>query len=305
MRQQAIRIATRRSSLAMWQANFIKTRLALSYPKVIVSLIPIMTQGDKLLATPLDKIGGKGLFIKELEIAMMEHRADLAVHSLKDVPYELPDGFCLAAVCERDNPFDAFVSNEFSHVNELPQNAIVGTSSLRRQCQLKAMRPDLRVETLRGNVGTRLCKLDEKKYHAIILAAAGLKRLQLSDRIRHIFTADELLPAVGQGALAIECREDDHRLIDLLKPLNHHNTKICVFAERAMNTALGGSCQLPIAVYAVLDNDKLIIEGLVGSPDGKTILREKLIGDKSNSDKIGKQLALNLLAKGADKILRT
>lgn len=308
---QTINIATRQSPLALWQAEHIKTRLEQLYPNMSVNLVPMVTKGDKILDTPLAKIGGKGLFVKELEQALLEKRADIAVHSLKDVPMALPDGLTLGAYCERERPTDAFVSNQFTSLDDLPYGAKLGTSSLRRQCQIQQQRPDLQIISLRGNLGTRLAKLDAGEYDAIILATSGLMRLGLDERIRHELDPDICLPAVGQGALAIECRADDMATLDLLKPLNHDISKICVIAERAMNRQLQGGCQVPIAGFATLENGQLLLKGRVGSLDGKILLKsqlsESLTENLSNNiaiaEKLGIRIANDLLSQGADKIL--
>ncbi|MGO1400081.1 MAG: hydroxymethylbilane synthase, partial [Moraxellaceae bacterium] len=245
-------IATRQSPLALWQAEHIRDRLLEMYPQMTVNLLKIVTKGDKILDTPLAKIGGKGLFVKELEQALYSKQADIAVHSLKDVPMELPEGLTLGVYCKRAAPTDAFVSNTYDSIDELPQGAVVGTSSLRRQCQIKAYRPDLQIKTLRGNVGTRLGKLDAGEYDAIILATSGLQRIELDERIRGELDIDACLPAVGQGALAIECREGDDDVLKLLAPLNDDKARIRLIAERALNRHLEGGCQVPIAAYAVL-----------------------------------------------------
>jgi hydroxymethylbilane synthase len=261
------------------------------------------TQGDKILDTPLAKIGGKGLFIKELEVAMTEGRADIAVHSMKDVPVAFPDGFGLHAICERENPFDAFVSNHFNSLEALPLNAVVGTSSLRRQCQLRKVRPDLVIKDLRGNVNTRLAKLDAGEYDAIVLAAAGLIRLGMRERIQSEMQAELSLPAVGQGAVGIECRNDDADLIALLAPLNHFETFIRVKAERAMNAKLNGGCQVPIGSFAELDGQHITLRGLVGSVDGKVMLYAQHTDVLDNAEKLGEYVAELLLAQGAEEIL--
>ncbi|MFB0975864.1 MAG: hydroxymethylbilane synthase [Tolumonas sp.] len=300
-----LRIATRKSPLALWQANFVKQQLEQQHPDLRVTLIPMSTQGDKILDTPLAKIGGKGLFVKELEQAILENRADIAVHSMKDVPVEFPEGLGLAVICERDNPYDAFVSNRFASVNELPEGAVVGTSSLRRQCQLRARRPDLVIRDLRGNVNTRLAKLDAGDYDAIILAAAGLRRLEKADRIRSLLPPEYSLPANGQGAVGIECRLNDTRTLGLLAPLEHAETRYCVLAERAMNRTLQGGCQVPIGAFAEMeDNDHIWLRGLVGSVDGKQIIRGDISGPKTQAEELGQLLAEQLLAQGADEILR-
>lgn len=308
---QTINIATRQSPLALWQAEHIKTRLEQLYPNMSVNLVPMVTKGDKILDTPLAKIGGKGLFVKELEQALLEKRADIAVHSLKDVPMALPDGLTLGAYCERERPTDAFVSNQFTSLDNLPYGAKLGTSSLRRQCQIQQQRPDLQIISLRGNLGTRLAKLDAGEYDAIILATSGLMRLGLDERIRHELDPDICLPAVGQGALAIECRADDMATLDLLKPLNHDISKICVIAERAMNRQLQGGCQVPIAGFATLENGQLLLKGRVGSLDGKILLKsqlsesltENLSDNIAIAEKLGIRIANDLLSQGADKIL--
>jgi hydroxymethylbilane synthase len=300
---RTIRIATRKSALALWQAEFVKTELLKAHTDLQVQLVPMSTQGDKILDTPLAKIGGKGLFIKELEVAMSEGRADIAVHSMKDVPVAFPEGFGLHAICKRENPFDAFVSNRFESIDQLPPNAVVGTSSLRRQCQLRKARPDLVIKDLRGNVNTRLAKLDADEYDAIILAAAGLIRLGMQHRIQVEIPAELSLPAVGQGAVGIECRNDDAQLIAILAPLNHSETSIRVRAERAMNAKLNGGCQVPIGSFAELNNQQITLRGLVGSLDGKVLLHAKHQDDVNNAEKLGEHVADLLLAQGAGEIL--
>lgn len=301
---KTLKIATRQSPLALWQAEHIRFRLNELYPDLTVELVKFVTQGDKILDTPLAKIGGKGLFVKELEAALLDGRADLAVHSMKDVPMHLPENLSLAVICEREDPLDAFVSNQYSNFDELPLGAKVGTSSLRRKCQILQLRPDLEIIDLRGNVGTRLSKLDGGLYDAIILASAGLKRLGLADRIRHSLDPVVSLPAVGQGALGLECRENDHELLALIQPLQHQETSICVRAERAFNAYLEGGCQVPIAGYATLVNGQLKIEGRVGSVDGKTLLKETLEGSADEAEQLGEQLAQRLLAQGAGELLK-
>ena len=303
MTAQKIRIATRHSPLAMWQANFVKSELLKYHPDLTVELLPMKTKGDKILDTPLAKVGGKGLFVKELEVAMLEGRADIAVHSIKDVPVDFPEGLGLTVICERADPRDAFVSNHFSNIDELPQGAVVGSSSLRRQCQLRALRPDLNIKDLRGNVNTRLRKLDEGQYDAIILAAAGLIRLQMQNRIASFIAPEVSLPAVGQGAVGIECRLDDELTIALLKPLEDRQTRLRVTAERAMNLALEGGCQVPIGSFAVLENEQIFLRGLVGSVDGKKIIRKEIKGHQDDAQQLGLQLADQLLACGAKEIL--
>ncbi|RZG86142.1 hydroxymethylbilane synthase [Acinetobacter venetianus] len=301
---KTLKIATRQSPLALWQAEHIRSRLNALYPDLTVELVKFVTQGDKILDTPLAKIGGKGLFVKELEAALLDGRADLAVHSMKDVPMHLPEGLSLAVICEREDPLDAFVSNQYQHFDELPQGAKVGTSSLRRKCQILQQRPDLEIIDLRGNVGTRLSKLDDGLYDAIILASAGLKRLGLEERIRHCLTPVVSLPAVGQGALGLECRSNDDELLKLIQPLQHEETSICVLAERAFNAYLEGGCQVPIAGYATLQNNQLKIEGRVGSVDGKKLLKEQLDGAAENAEQLGVQLAQRLLEQGAGELLK-
>lgn len=303
MSDKILRIATRQSPLALWQAHYVQQRLMASHPGLSVELVPMVTKGDIILDTPLAKVGGKGLFVKELEQALLDGRADIAVHSMKDVPVEFPEGLGLVTICEREDPLDAFVSHRFDSVDALPQGAVVGTSSLRRQCQLSARRPDLVIRSLRGNVGTRLSKLDAGDYDAIILAVAGLKRLGMGDRIRHAMPAEESLPAVGQGAVGIECRLDDEQTIMLLAALNDEDTAVRVKAERAMNTRLEGGCQVPIGSFAELEGDELWLRGLVGSPDGSAMIRGERRGPREDAEKMGISLAEELLNNGAREIL--
>lgn len=303
MLDKILRIATRQSPLALWQAQYVQQRLMACHPGLRVELVPMVTRGDIILDTPLAKVGGKGLFVKELELAMLENRADIAVHSMKDVPVEFPPGLGLVSICEREDPLDAFVSNQYATLDALPHGAIVGTSSLRRQCQLAALRPDLVIRSLRGNVGTRLSKLDAGEYDAIILAAAGLKRLGLQDRIRYAIPAEVSLPAVGQGAVGIECRLDDEQTIMLLAALNDDDTATRVKAERAMNTRLEGGCQVPIGSYAVLEGDDIWLRGLVGSPDGTAMIRGERRGPRAQAEQLGISLADELLSNGAREIL--
>ncbi|CAM3003779.1 MULTISPECIES: hydroxymethylbilane synthase [Pseudoalteromonas] len=298
-----VRIATRKSALALWQAEFVKAQLEHFHADVRVELVPMSTQGDIILDTPLAKIGGKGLFVKELEQAMLDGRADIAVHSMKDVPVEFPEGLALHTICEREDPRDAFVSNNFANLSELPKGAIVGTSSLRRQCQIRALRPDLVIKDLRGNVNTRLAKLDDGQYDAIILAAAGLLRLKMDARIADYIEPEVSLPANGQGAVGIECRIDDEVTKALLAPLEHTQTRIRVNAERAMNRHLEGGCQVPIGAYALVDGEQVHLRGLVGAVDGSEILHDEVTGHINDAEAIGVQLAKKLLAQGADKIL--
>ncbi|RLA02634.1 MAG: hydroxymethylbilane synthase [Gammaproteobacteria bacterium] len=303
MSTQPIRIATRKSPLALWQAEHVRDRLLALHPGLQVELLKMSTQGDRILDSPLAKIGGKGLFVKELEQGMLDGRADLAVHSMKDVPSELPDGLCLGAILDREDPRDAFVSAQYSGVDDLPEGARVGTSSLRRQCQLRARRPDLQILDLRGNVGTRLGKLDAGDYDAIVLACAGLKRLGLSERITHALTPEEMLPAIAQGVIGIECRADDTRVRGLIEPLNHAETAQRTAVERAMNATLAGGCQAPVAGYSLLNAGVLELRGLVGQPDGSQIIRGDVRGAAEQAEALGKQLADDLLARGADTIL--
>ena len=287
----------------MWQAEHVRDRLRAVYPDLQVEILGMTTRGDQILNSPLARIGGKGLFVKELEQAMEEGRADIAVHSMKDVPMELPDGFLLAAIGEREDPHDAFVSNRYARLEELPANAVVGTSSLRRQCQLLARYPGLRVESLRGNVGTRLKKLDEGQYDASLLAAAGLRRLGLGARITSLLASEQSLPAVGQGAIGIECLASRQDLIELVAPLNHAETADCVRAERAMSRRLAGSCQVPLGGFAEVVNGGLSMRGFVASVDGRKMVRDTVAGERANAEALGAQLAERLLAQGAGDIL--
>lgn len=304
MTQKSLKIATRQSPLALWQANYVKDLLQQLYPDLNVELVPMVTKGDVILDSPLAKIGGKGLFVKELENALLNKEADIAVHSMKDVPMQFPEGLGLAVICKREDPRDAFVSNSYRTLAELPQGAVVGTSSLRRQCQLKTLRPDLEIRSLRGNVGTRLSKLDNGDYDAIILASAGLVRLGLAERIASFIDVEQSLPAAGQGAVGIECRTDDVAVQQLLAPLADAETTSCVLAERAMNHHLQGGCQVPIGGYAVLRDSELYLRALVGSVDGSTIIRAEGKSAVENADVLGVQIAEQLLAQGADKILQ-
>lgn len=296
-------IASRESVLAMWQAKHIQARLQALYPQCQVEILGMTTTGDQILDSPLARIGGKGLFVKELEVALENGSADLAVHSMKDVPMNLPEGFILAATGEREDARDAFVSNDFKNLQSLPLGSVVGTSSLRRQSQLQARFPHLKIESLRGNLQTRLRKLDEGQYTAIILAAAGLIRLGLGDRIRDFITTEDSIPAVGQGALGIEIRADRTDLLEALAPLNHPDTEACVLAERAFSRALAGSCTVPLGAYATTKYDEIYITGFVASVDGKQMLRENIIGLQANPDAVGRALAEKLIKRGADKIL--
>ena len=300
---KTIRIATRKSALALWQAEYVKQQLEHYHRDISVELVKMVSKGDQLLDSPLAKIGGKGLFVKELENALLEDRADIAVHSMKDVPMELPDGLQLGVICPREDPRDAFVSNSFNTLNELPAGAIVGTSSLRRQCQILAARPDLSIQFLRGNVNTRLAKLDDGQYDAIILAAAGLIRLEMPERIRSYLDTQTCLPAAGQGAVGIELRTNDPETLQLIAPLHHEQTAIRVGAERAMNKRLNGGCQVPIAGFAEFDYGQLCLRGLVGSPDGKTIYRSETRCFTTEFESAGIRVAEALLEQGADNIL--
>lgn len=299
-----IKIATRKSPLAIWQAEHVAQALQNVHLGLKVDLIGMSTQGDKILDTPLAKVGGKGLFVKELEQGMLEGRADIAVHSMKDVPVDLPDGLHLSVIMAREDPRDAFVSNDFTALNALPAGAVVGTSSLRRQCQLAELRPDLQIAPLRGNVNTRLRKLDEGAYAALILASAGLKRLGFEQRITAFFEPELSLPAIGQGAIGIECRQQDARLNELLQPLHHEPSACCIRAERAMNRRLMGGCQVPIAGYAVIEHSGLHLRGLVGEPDGSRIIRAEIRGPQTAADSLGSALAEDLLGQGAGQILK-
>jgi hydroxymethylbilane synthase len=298
-----LRIATRESQLALWQAEFIKAELERHHPGLQVELLGMKTKGDIILDVPLAKVGGKGLFVKELEQAMLDDRADIAVHSMKDVPMEFPDGLGLAIICDREDPTDAFVSNQYASLDDLPEGAKVGTSSLRRQLQIKAVRPDLTLLDLRGNVNTRLAKLDNGDYDAIILASAGLLRLNFAERIRSRLPIELSLPAGGQGAVGVECRTNDARTRALLAPLHHKDTADRVLAERALNRRLEGGCQVPIACYAELQGDNLYLRGLVGEPSGKTVLRAEVTGPRAKAEQLGVQVAEMLLDQGAGAIL--
>ena len=290
-----VRIATRKSALALWQAEYVKAQLEHFHQDINVELVPMTTKGDIILDTPLAKVGGKGLFVKELEVAMLEDRADIAVHSMKDVPVDFPPGLGLEVICPREDPRDAFVSNTYDTLSDLPQGAIVGTSSLRRQCQLKSKRPDLDIRDLRGNVNTRLRKLDEGQYDAIILASAGLIRLEMSERISQYIEPEDMLPANGQGAVGIECRIDDETIKALLAPLECRTTRHRVLTERAMNKALEGGCQVPIASYSVISTDgkEVHLRGLVGAVDGSKIIESEISGPVEQGEALG----------NADKIL--
>jgi len=303
MSTRHIRIATRKSALALWQAEHVKARLEQAHPGIKVSLVPMVSRGDQLLDSPLAKIGGKGLFVKELETALLNDEADIAVHSMKDVPMEFPEGLGLYCICEREDPRDAFVSNNYANLDELPQGSVVGTSSLRRQAQLLHLRPDLEIRFLRGNVNTRLAKLDAGDYDAIILAAAGLIRLGFNERIRSSLSDVQSLPAGGQGAVGIECRTNDTELHQLLAPLHEQNSADRIVAERALNRHLNGGCQVPIACYAVLEGDDLWLRGLVGQPDGTVLLRAEARAPRADAEALGISVAKDLLSQGAGEIL--
>ncbi|KAA0454979.1 MAG: hydroxymethylbilane synthase [Candidatus Thioglobus sp.] len=301
--QQTIKIATRKSPLALWQAEYVKEKLQLCHPNLTIELVKMMTKGDKILNSPLAKIGGKGLFIKELEIGMLDGKADIAVHSMKDVPYQLPAEFELGAILERENPFDAFVANNFDSIADLPQGAKVGTCSMRRIVQLKSMRPDLQIVDLRGNVNTRLEKLDNGEYDGIILACAGLIRLGFEDRIKQQIPAEQSLPAVGQGAVGIEIRAGDQNILDLISPLIDTQTTYRVEAERAMNAQLEGGCSVPIAGFSTINKDKITLSGLVGNVDSGVILKHQVSGSVQQAQMLGVQLADKLIEMGARDIL--
>ena len=303
MSRTVLRIASRNSPLAMWQANHVKSALQRSHPGLEVEILGFTTTGDRMLHSPLARLGGKGLFVKELERAMLDGEADIAVHSMKDVPAQFPEGLELAVICERGDPSDALVSNDYGSLADLPQEAVVGTSSLRRQCQLNCLRPDLRLADLRGNVGTRLGKLDEGQYDAIILASAGLMRLKLEQRIRARLDITDCLPAAGQGAIGVECRAGDETTCDLLACLHHEETAARVAAEREVTLALDGGCELPIAAHARLDEGNLHLQALVGRADGSEIVRSERSGLAANPRELGREVAAELLECGADRII--
>ncbi|MCG5494199.1 hydroxymethylbilane synthase [Ectothiorhodospira variabilis] len=305
MPKTELKIATRKSPLALWQAEEVSRRVRALFPDVQVTLVKMSTQGDRILDTPLAKVGGKGLFVKELETGLLEGDADIAVHSLKDVPMELPEGLELPVILDREDPHDAFVSNHYTSLEELPEGSRVGTSSLRRQSQLRARFPSFQVLDLRGNVNTRLAKLDNDEYDAILLASAGLKRLGFGERITRVLSAEESLPAIGQGAIGIECRCNDPDVMELIGPLNDPDTNVRVTAERAFNHRLNGGCQVPIGGYAELrDDGTLHMRGLVGEPDGSLVYRASLDGPREKAHELGVALAEQLLREGADRILK-
>lgn len=300
---QKIRIATRESPLALWQAEYVSSALRTHHPELQVELVPMTTKGDQILDSPLAKVGGKGLFVKELERAMLADKADIAVHSMKDVPMEFPEGLGLAVICEREDPSDAFVSNHHASLEALPEGSIVGTSSFRRQCQLKQARPDLDIRDLRGNVGTRLAKLDAGDYDAVILASAGLIRLALKERIRERLPFNVSLPAGGQGAVGIESRSEDLETLRLLQCLHHSETAARVTAERAVVNRLQGGCQVPIAAFAELSGETLNLSALVGSLDGQTVYRSERSAPAQEAEQVGVLVADELLQQGAAAIL--
>ncbi|WP_092433138.1 hydroxymethylbilane synthase [Collimonas sp. OK607] len=296
-------IASRESRLAMWQAEHVRARLSALYPECNIEILGMTTRGDQILDRTLSKVGGKGLFVKELEVAMEEGRADLAVHSLKDMPMELPPGFALSAVLEREDPRDAFVSNDYASLEQLPAGAIVGTSSLRRQALIAARFPLLQIKPLRGNLDTRLGKLDRGEYAAIILAAAGLKRLGLAARIKALIEPEQSLPAPGQGAMAIEIRADRADLHEILAPLNHLPTELAVTAERTLSRAFGGSCQIPLAAFATISGDQMRLRAMIATPDGLRVAIADASGAADAPEVLGEQIAAALEAQDAGAIL--
>jgi hydroxymethylbilane synthase len=302
--RKQIRIGTRASALALWQAEWVKSELEKKYPGTTVTLTKIKTTGDKILDVPLAKVGGKGLFVKEIEEAMLENEIDIAVHSMKDVPTFFPDGLHLSCITKREDPRDALLTRNKVKFKDLPKGANVGTSSLRRQAQLMSVRPDFVIHQLRGNVDTRLRKLKEGQYDAIILAAAGVKRLGLAENVSEYIDPEISLPAIGQGALGIECRVDDRELNDMIAFFNHADTRTCVTGERALLRRLEGGCQVPIACYGEMKDGKLHLTGLVGSVDGKRIIKDAIDGAPEKAEKLGVTLAEKLLSRGADVILR-
>jgi len=301
---QPVRIATRKSPLALWQAEEVARQLKQRNPQLEIELVKIMSKGDKFLDAPLAKVGGKGLFVKELEQSMLDGEADIAVHSMKDVPMVFPEGLHLPVIMQREDPTDAFVSNNYSSLQDLPANARIGSSSLRRQLQIKEQMPEAEMLNLRGNVNSRLQKLDDGQFDAIILATAGLLRLEMQDRIRSRIPPEQSLPSVGQGAVGIECRVGDERIESLIAPLNDHDTHTRLLAERGMNNRLNGGCQVPIAGYALLEDDEIYLRGLVGRPDGSEVVRGEIRGPREQAEALGKSLAEDLLGRGADVILR-
>jgi hydroxymethylbilane synthase len=302
--RKEIRIGTRASALALWQAEWVKSELEKKYPGMTVSLTKIKTTGDKILDVPLAQVGGKGLFVKEIEEAMLANEIDIAVHSMKDVPTMFPDGLHLSCITKREDARDALLTRNNMKFKDLPQGATIGTSSLRRQAQLMSIRPDFKIAQLRGNVDTRLRKLKEGLFDAIILAAAGVRRLGLAENVSEYIDPSISLPAIGQGALGIECRVDDRELNDLIAFFNHQDTRTCVTGERALLRRLEGGCQVPIACYGQMMNGKLHLIGLVGSVDGKRIIKDTIEGEAEKAEKLGVTLAEKLLKQGADVILR-
>ncbi|MFB3101029.1 MAG: hydroxymethylbilane synthase [Gammaproteobacteria bacterium] len=302
--QRCIRIATRKSPLALWQAEYVKAQLQQHYPELEVDLVSMQTQGDRILDKPLSSVGGKGLFIKELEQALYDHQADIAVHSMKDVTVDMPDGLQLPVILKREDPHDVFISENYKRMSDLPQGAVIGTSSLRRKCQLKVWRGDLNIKDLRGNIGTRLKKLDDGEYHAIILAAAGVMRLGLEDRISEVISKDIILPAIGLGAIGIQMRTEDNDVLEIISWLNDVTTQQQVETERIISRRLYGGCQLPIAAYAEVDQEYIRISGMVGRLDGSEIIKDSINGNLREREALGLQLAETLLKNGADDILK-
>jgi len=302
--QRCIRIATRKSPLALWQAEYVKAQLQQHHPELEVDLVSMQTQGDRILDKPLSLVGGKGLFIKELEQALYDHQADIAVHSMKDVTVDMPDGLQLPVILKREDPHDVFISENYKRMSDLPQGAVIGTSSLRRKCQLKVWRGDLNIKDLRGNIGTRLKKLDDGEYHAIILAAAGMMRLGLEDRISEVISKDIILPAIGQGAIGIQMRTEDNDVLEIISWLNDVTTQQQVETERIISRRLYGGCQLPIAAYAEVDQEYIRISGMVGRLDGSEIIKDSINGNLREREALGLQLAETLLKNGADDILK-
>ena len=303
MSKKILKIATRKSPLALWQAYFVRDELLARHDDLEIELVKLVSKGDKILDVPLAKVGGKGLFVKELEAGLLAGDADIAVHSMKDVPVEFPEGLYLSVICEREDPRDAFVSNNYKQLDDLPQGSVVGTSSLRRQSQLLKYRPDLQIKFLRGNVNTRLQKLDDGDYDAIILAAAGLLRLEMAERIASYLTTEQSLPAMGQGAVGIECRVGDTETEALIASLAHEETTIRLRAERALNKRLEGGCQVPIGGFAELDGEQLSMRAFVCSPDGKEEVEGSISGKAEDAEKMGIELADDLLSRGAKEIL--
>lgn len=303
MDTKTIKIATRKSPLALWQANHVREMLLKTHKNINVELIEITTKGDRIMDVSLAALGGKGLFIKELEQALLEVKADIAVHSMKDVTVELPDDFIIPAILKREDPRDVFISNKYENIEDMPDNARLGTSSFRRKCQISSLKPGLEILNLRGNVGTRLNKLDEDEYDGIILAAAGLKRLKLTDRIRQFIPVEMILPAIGQGAIGIEIRNGDEDTLSFIEDLNDPQTAVLISSERAFNRHLGGGCQFPIAAYATWEQDEIHLQGLVGSSNGSEIIRDELKGPEQDAEKLGVMLADKLLERGAGRIL--